>query len=92
MRLLTNTGELHVFEELRELAVQEGLPEELRTALLESMYQLDQSNSPAGSNEDSQIETPNEFVFETNSESYGDIAITNEPAATLESSDTEFEA
>ena len=91
VRLLTNTGEAHVFEELRQLAMQEGLPEELRTTLLEAMYQLDQSNSPARSHQDSQIETPDEFVFETNSESYGDIAINNEPASTFESSDTEFE-
>ena len=91
VRLLTNTGEAHIFEELRQLAIQEGLPEELRTVLLEAMYQLDQSNSPAGSPKDSQIVTPDEFVFETNSESYGDIAINNEPASTFDSSDTEFE-
>lgn len=91
VRLLTNTGEAHVFEELRQLAVQEGFPEELRTALLEAMYQLDQSNSPGKSPEDSQVEVKDEFVFETNSESYGDIAISNEPASTFESSDNEFE-
>ncbi|MDQ3473781.1 MAG: HEAT repeat domain-containing protein, partial [Acidobacteriota bacterium] len=91
VRLLTNTGETHVFEELRELAMQEGLPEELRTALLEAMYQLDQSNSPVEPNEASQVETREEFVYEANSESYGDIAISNEPASTFENSDTEHE-
>jgi hypothetical protein len=91
VRLLTNTGETHVFEELRQLAMQEGLPEELRTALLEAMYQLDQSNSPTRSNEDSQIETRDEFVYEPKSESYGDIAIGNEAASNFESSDNELE-
>ena len=91
VRLLTNTGEPHVFEELRELAMQEGLPEELRTALLEAMYQLDQSNSTATTTEDSQLETRDQFVFESNSESYGDIAMSNEPASTFDSSDSEFE-
>lgn len=92
VRLLTNTGEAHVFEELRELAVQEGLPEELRTALLEAMYQLDQSDSTAVSNEDSQIETRDELVFENNSESYGDTAISNEAASTFESLKNELES
>ena len=90
VRLLTNTGEVHVFEEFRELAMQEGLPEELRTALLEAMYQLDQSSSPANSDEESRIETRDEFVYEANSEAYGDVAISNEPASTFENSD-EFE-
>lgn len=91
VRLLTNTGEPHVFEELRQLAVEEGLPEELRTALLEAMYQLDQSNSLANSPEETQMEMSDELVFETNPESYGDVAINNEPASTFDSSDNEFE-
>jgi hypothetical protein len=32
-----------------------------------------------------------DFVFESNSESYGDIAIDNAPAASIESSNAEFE-
>ena len=91
VRLLANTGEAHVFEEFRQLALQEGLPEELRTALLEAMYQLDQSNSPSNSDAESQVPAKGDFVFESNSESYGDIAIDNAPAASLESSNAEFE-
>jgi HEAT repeat protein len=95
VRLLTNTGEAYIFEELRQLALQEGLPEELRTALLEAMYQLDQSNTPSAPQEDSQpaeqqSDSANEFIFETNSE-YGDIAMDDEPASTFESTNAEFE-
>ena len=56
VRLLTNTGETYIFEELRQLALEEGLPEELRTALLEAMYQLDQSNAHSTAQEDLQPE------------------------------------
>ncbi len=92
VRLLANTGEASVFEELRRMAVEEALPEELRTALLEAMYQLDQSKSPTEPTEHAPIETINEFVYETNSESYGDIAISNEAAATFESLNEELES
>ncbi|MGI8919129.1 MAG: HEAT repeat domain-containing protein [Pyrinomonadaceae bacterium] len=92
VRLLANTGEASVFEELRRMAVEGALPEELRTALLEAMYQLDQSNSPTEPTEHPPIETINEFVYETNSESYGDIAISNEAAATFESLNEELES
>ncbi len=96
VRLLTNTGEAYVFEELRQLALQEGLPEELRTALLEAMYQLDQSNAHSTPQEDpqpenAQPETTDHFIFESNSESYGDIAMNDEPASRLEGSNAEFE-
>ena len=89
VRLLTNTGEAHVFEELRELALQEGLPEELQTALLEAMYQLDQSNSTSKPNEE--VQTNDEFIFQGNSDSYGDVATTDEPASTFEGPNSEFE-
>lgn len=92
VKLLANTGEASVFEELRRMAVEEALPEELRTALLEAMYQLDQSNSPTEPTEHAPIETINEFVYETNSASYGDIAISNEAAATFESLNEELES
>ena len=91
MRLLAINGDAHVFEEFRQLALQEGIPEDFRTALLEAMYQLDQSSSLSSSDAESQVAAKDEFVFESNSESYGDIAIDNSPAGSLESSNTEFE-
>jgi HEAT repeat protein len=84
VRLLANTGEANVFEEFRQLALQEGLPEELRTALLEAMYQLDQSSSLSSSDAESPVVAKDEFVFERNSESYGDIALDNSTAGSLE--------
>jgi hypothetical protein len=91
LRLLANTGEAHIFEEFRQLSLQEGLPEEIRNTLLEAMYQLDQSNSPSNSSEESQSTPKDELVFESNSASYGDIAMDNAPASSLESSNAELE-
>jgi HEAT repeat protein len=42
VHLLAATGQPGVFEELRQLAVREGVSEEVKTALLEAMYKLDQ--------------------------------------------------
>ena len=42
IRLLANSGSTEVLDELRELAGTAGVCEELRTALLQAMYQLDQ--------------------------------------------------
>ena len=96
VRLLTNTAEANIFEELRQLALQEGLPEELRTALLEAMYQLDQSNAQSTSQEysqpeNAQPESTEQFIFESNSESYGDIAINEDSGSRLEGSNAEYE-
>ena len=92
LRLLANTGETHVFQEFRQLSLQEGLPEEIRNTLLEAMYQLDQSNSPSNSSEESQSTPKDELVFESNSASYGEIAMDNAPASSYESSNAEFES
>jgi HEAT repeat protein len=43
VRLLSTIDQPEVFDQLRELAVVEGMPEEVRTALLETMYKLDQA-------------------------------------------------
>jgi HEAT repeat protein len=42
VHLLAATGQPGVFEHLRQLAVREGVREEVKTALLEAMYNLDQ--------------------------------------------------
>jgi HEAT repeat protein len=43
VHLLSCTSQPETFEQLRELAVKEGISEEVRTALLEAMYKLDQA-------------------------------------------------
>ncbi len=42
VHLLAATGQPETFEHLRQLAVREGVGEEVKTALLEAMYKLDQ--------------------------------------------------
>jgi HEAT repeat protein len=41
VHLLACTGQAETFEQLRQLAVREGVSEEVKTALLEAMYKLD---------------------------------------------------
>lgn len=43
VHLLASTGHPGTFEQLRELAAREGIREEVKTALLEAMYKLDQT-------------------------------------------------
>ncbi len=43
VHLIGCTGQPEVFDQLRELAVRDGMPEELKTILLEAMYKLDQA-------------------------------------------------
>jgi len=42
VHLLASTGAPGIFDQLRELAVRDGVGEEVKTALLEAMYKLDQ--------------------------------------------------
>lgn len=44
VHLLAATGQSHVYSKLQKLASQENLPEEVKTALLEAIYKLEQSN------------------------------------------------
>jgi HEAT repeat protein len=44
VHLLARTGEPEVFEQLRELAVRDGMREDVKTALLDALYRLDQNN------------------------------------------------
>lgn len=92
LRLLTNTGEPEVFEQLRELAMREDLGEELRTALLEAMYRLDQSS--AGSNTELPPEPPSftsELVFESNAATGGENDLISDLLAEAQSRSDEFE-
>ena len=92
VRLLTNTGEPEVFEQLRQLAVQPGLPEELRTTLLEAMYQLDNSSNPAKSDEQmTQFSSNDEIAFETTAHPDDHGAPTSEHPPSIESPLSEFE-
>jgi HEAT repeat protein len=43
VHLLACTGQPEVFDQLRELAVKEGMREDVKTALLEALYKLEQS-------------------------------------------------
>lgn len=43
IRLLGTTGQPEVAEELRRLAVRDGMPEKVRSALMEVLYKMDQS-------------------------------------------------
>ncbi len=43
IHLLACTGEPEIFRQLRELAVKDGMREDVKTALLDAMYRLDQS-------------------------------------------------
>ena len=43
VHLLVSTGEEFLFEQLQQLALKEGLDEEVKTALLEGMYRLEQA-------------------------------------------------
>ncbi len=43
VQLLACTGELELLDQLRELAVKDGMREDVKTALLDAMYRLDQN-------------------------------------------------
>lgn len=43
VHLLARTGEPEIFGQLRELAVRDGMREDVKTALLDALYRLDQS-------------------------------------------------
>ena len=47
VHLLASTGQPGTFEHLRQLAVRDGVREEVKTALLEAMYKLDQQTKLA---------------------------------------------
>jgi len=73
VHLLAATGQPGIFEHLRQLAVRDGVSEEVKTALLEAMYKLDQQakerekETIEASEEDSEApsETPTTETAET---------------------------
>jgi len=72
VHLLASTGEPGIFEHLRELAVRDGVGEEVKTALLEAMYKLDQEAKQKEIESVEAAEADSEPHFET-IESEGDI-------------------
>jgi HEAT repeat protein len=72
VHLLASTGEPGIFEHLRELAVRDGVGEEVKTALLEAMYKLDQEAKQKEIESVEAAEADSQPHFET-LESEGDI-------------------
>jgi HEAT repeat protein len=78
VHLLAATGQPGVFEQLRQLAVRDGVSEEVKTALLEAMYKLDQE---AKQNEPKSVEATiaaEEPGFETFAAQ--EVGMQNEPS------------
>ena len=71
VHLLASTGAPGIFEHLRELAVRDGVGEEVKTALLEAMYKLDQEAKHKEIESVEATEAASEPQFET-IESEGD--------------------
>jgi HEAT repeat protein len=71
VHLLASTGAPGIFEHLRELAVHDGVGEEVKTALLEAMYKLDQEAKQREIESVEAAEAASEPQFET-IESEGD--------------------
>ncbi|HUS09757.1 MAG TPA: HEAT repeat domain-containing protein [Pyrinomonadaceae bacterium] len=72
VHLLASTGAPAIFEHLRQLAVRDGVGEEVKTALLEAMYKLDQETKQKEIESVEGAEAYSEPHFET-VESHGDI-------------------
>lgn len=69
VHLLTCTGQPNTFELLRQLAVRDGVSEEVKTALLEGMYKLDQAAKRKETETVAAVEAADEICepqFETN--------------------------
>jgi HEAT repeat protein len=68
VHLLACTGQPDTFEQLRQLAVRDGVREEVKTALLEAMYKLDQEAKRKATETVEAVEAADEFCepqFET---------------------------
>lgn len=90
VRLLANTGEPEVFEQLRELTLGAGICEELKTALLESMYKLDQARVEMQQPIESSAFT-GEFLFEATGKPNAEIEGAVESFPATETHAGEFE-
>jgi HEAT repeat protein len=90
VHLLASTGHPDTFEQLRQLAVRDGVREEVKTALLEAMYKLDQEakrkemETVEASEADGEphFETPQAAPAETDTEQSFEFAF--EPTSTPE--------
>jgi len=65
VHLLASTGQPGVFDQLRELAVRDGVGEEVKTALLEAMYKLDQHAKQNEADDVPVTQVSDELQFET---------------------------
>lgn len=65
VHLLASTGQPGVFDQLRELAVRDGVGEEVKTALLEAMYKLDQHAKQNEADDVPVTQASDELQFET---------------------------
>ena len=65
VHLLACTGQPDTFEQLRQLAVRDGVSEEVKTALLEAMYRLDQEAKRKETETVEAVEADSEPQFET---------------------------
>jgi len=63
VQMLATTGQPEIFEELRNLALKEGISEEVNTALLEAMFKLEQEK-PKGTEDTDKHETHSEPQFQ----------------------------
>ncbi|HEV7797029.1 MAG TPA: HEAT repeat domain-containing protein [Pyrinomonadaceae bacterium] len=75
VHLLASTGHPDTFEQLRQLAVRDGVREEVKTALLEAMYKLDQEAKRT------EVETVEASEADSEPRFEAPEAETNEPAA-----------
>ena len=73
VHLLAATGQPGVFEHLRQLAVRDGVREEVKTALLEAMYNLDQKAKRQEKETVEASEADSEPHFETPESETADI-------------------
>ena len=65
VHLLACTGQPDTFEQLRQLAVRDGVREEVKTAILEAMYRLDQEAKRKETETVEAVEADSEPEFET---------------------------
>lgn len=81
LQLLTNTGDAEVFEQLRELALREGIVEEVQTAMLEALYKFEQSNAEAQPEAEPALSaSTSESPFEPNAEAKEGLDVETVPA------------
>jgi len=89
VHLLAYTGQPEIADQLRELAVKDGMREDVKTALLEALYKLEQENSKEVVTE-SPLDVDSESV-ETSEEAISPELSVDFEAETMATSDLEAE-